>query len=195
MAPSRTSSSIALVVLAVGSLQAAEPPAAPLGIGRAASVHDIASQDLTVLPDGTGLPPGKGSAKEGASLYAAQCAACHGDRGEGRGDFAALVGGRGSLAGDKPVLTVGSYWPYATSLFDYIRRAMPYQGSGELSANDVYALTAWILAENRIVKPGAVLTEKTLPAVQMPNKQGFEDASAKQALSSRREGEAHETTR
>jgi S-disulfanyl-L-cysteine oxidoreductase SoxD len=180
MAPSRTSSSIALVAfLAVASVQAAEQPATPLGIGRPASVHDIASQDLTVLPDGTGLPPGKGSAKEGASLYAAQCAACHGDRGEGRGDFAALVGGRGSLASDKPVLTVGSYWPYATSLFDYIRRAMPYQGAGELSANDVYALTAWILAENKIVKPGAVLTEKTLPAVQMPNKQGFEDAFAK----------------
>jgi cytochrome c len=180
MAPLRTSSSIALVAfLAVGSLRAAEPPAAPLGIGRPASVHDISSQDLTVLPDGTGLPPGKGSAKEGASLYAAQCAACHGDRGEGRDEFAALVGGRGSLASDQPILTVGSYWPYATSLFDYIRRAMPYQGAGELSTNDVYALTAWILAENKIVKPGAVLTEKALPAVQMPNQQGFEDASAK----------------
>ena len=196
MAPSRTSSGIALVAfLAVASVQAAEQPATPLGIGRPASVHDISSQDLTVLPDGTGLPPGKGSAKEGASLYAAQCAACHGDRGEGRGDFAALVGGRGSLASDKPILTVGSYWPYATSLFDYIRRAMPYQGAGELSANDVYALTAWILAENKIVKPGAVLTEKTLPAVQMPNKHGFEDASAKQTLPPRRQREAHEPAR
>ena len=75
------------------------------------------------------------------------------------------------------MLTVGSYWPYATTLFDYIRRAMPYQGSGELSANDTYALTAWILAENKIVKPGLALTEKTLPAVQMPNRKGFEDAT------------------
>ena len=82
------------------------------------------------------------------------------------------------MASDKPVLTVGSYWPYATTLFDYIRRAMPYQGSGELSANDVYALTAWILAENKIVKPRFVLTEQTLPAVQMPNKNGFENAAA-----------------
>jgi cytochrome c len=130
--------------------------------------------DLTVLPDGTGLPPGKGSAKEGAALYVAHCAACHGDHGEGRGDFPALIGGRGSLASDKPILTVGSYWPYASTLFDYIRRAMPYQGPGELSANDVYALTAWILAENEIVKPTLVLTEQTLPAVRMPNRDGFE---------------------
>jgi cytochrome c len=131
-----------------------------------------------VLPDGTGLPAGKGSAAEGARLYAAQCAACHGDRGEGRGDFAALVGGRGSLASDKPILTVGSYWPYATTVFDYIRRAMPYQGSGELPANDIYALTAWILAENKILKPATVLSEQTLPTVQMPNRKGFEDATS-----------------
>lgn len=179
MAASRTSSGIALAVfLVAGSLWAAEPPAVPLEIGRPASVHDISTRDLTVLPDGTGLPPGKGSAEEGAALYAAQCAVCHGDRGEGRGDFSALVGGRGSLASDKPLLTVGSYWPYATTVFDYIRRAMPYQGSGELSANDIYALTAWILAENKIVKPTSVLTEHTLPAVQMPNRKGFEDAAA-----------------
>lgn len=179
MAASCTSSSIALAMfLAAGSLPAAESPPVLLGIGRPASVHDIATRDLTVLPDGTGLPPGKGSAEEGARLYAAQCAACHGDRGEGRGDFAALVGGRGSLAGDKPILTVGSYWPYATTVFDYIRRAMPYQGSGELTANDIYALTAWILAENKIVKPATVLSEQTLPTVQMPNRKGFEDATS-----------------
>ena len=177
MATSRTSSSGAFAVfLVAGSLWAAEPPVVPLGIGRPASVNDISTKDLTVLPDGTGLPQGKGSAKAGAALYAAQCAACHGDRGEGRNDFPALVGGRGSLAGDKPILTVGSYWPYATTVFDYVRRAMPYQGSGELSVNDVYALTAWILAENKIVKPTFVLSEQTLPAVQMPNRNGFEDA-------------------
>lgn len=197
MAASRTSSSIALAMfLAAGSLPAAEPPPVLLGIGRPASVHDIATRDLTVLPDGTGLPPGKGSAAEGATLYAAQCAACHGDRGEGRGDFAALVGGRGSLASDKPILTVGSYWPYATTVFDYIRRAMPYQGSGELSANDIYALTAWILAENRIVKSTSVLSEQTLPTVRMPNRKGFEDAtSAKQLLPSRRQPETHQPAR
>lgn len=115
-------------------------------------------------------------AREGASLYAARCAQCHGDHGEGRGDFPALVGGRGSLAGDEPVLTVGSYWPHATTLFDYIRRAMPYQEPGVLSPDDVYSLTAWILAENGIVEPTAVLTEETLPNVEMPNRNGFESA-------------------
>jgi S-disulfanyl-L-cysteine oxidoreductase SoxD len=92
--------------------------------------------------------------------------------------FQRWFGGRGSLAGDKPMLTVGSYWPYATTLFDYIRRAMPYQGAGELSANDVYALTAWLLAENKIVAPKSVLTEQTLRKVRMPNKEGFENAAA-----------------
>jgi cytochrome c len=160
-------------------LAAADAPCADdsFGIGREASVHDIAALDLTVLPDGTGLPRGQGSAKEGAVLYVRHCAACHGDHGEGVDDFPALVGGRGSLAGDKPFLTVGSYWPYATTLFDYIRRAMPYQGPGELSANDVYALTAWILAENKIVKPTAVLTQRTLPNVRMANRNGFENAA------------------
>jgi S-disulfanyl-L-cysteine oxidoreductase SoxD len=197
MATLRTSSCIACaVLLAAESLSAAEPPPAPLGIGRLASAHDISASDLTVLPDGTGLPPGKGSAEQGALLYAAQCAACHGDRGEGRDDFPALVGGRGSLAGDKPILTVGSYWPYATTVFDYIRRAMPYQSSGELSVNDTYALTAWILAENKIVKRGDVLTQRTLPAVQMPNRKGFDDAaSARHLLPARREPEADKPAR
>ena len=94
-----------------------------------------------------------------------------------RGDFARRRWPRVS-ASDKPILTVGSYWPYATTVFDYIRRAMPYQGSGELPANDIYALTAWILAENKIVKPATVLSERTLPAVQMPNRKGFEDATS-----------------
>jgi cytochrome c len=168
---------LAAVLTAGSAAWADEPATAPLEIGRPASAHEIAAKDITVLPDGTGLPKGKGSAKEGAVLYAAQCAACHGDRGEGRGDFAPLVGGRGSLASDKPMLTVGSYWPYATTLFDYIRRAMPYQSAGELSANEVYALTAWILAENKIVDSKAVMTERTLPEVQMPNRQGFENAT------------------
>lgn len=176
MAPSRTSrGTFAIALLATASALSADDRAtAPLGLGRPLSVHEIAAKDLTVLPDGTGLPRGKGSATEGAVLYAAQCAVCHGDRGEGRGDFPALVGGRGSLAGDRPVLTVGSYWPYATTLFDYIRRAMPYQNAGELRADDVYALTAWILAENKIVEARAVMSERSLSKVRMPNEEGFE---------------------
>ena len=131
-----------------------------------------------MLPDGTGLPPGKGSAEEGETLYAAQCAACHGDRGEGRGDFPALVGGRGSLASDKPILTVGSYWPYATPcLTTYAARCRTKVPASCQRTRFMHS-TAWILAENKIVKPKTVLTEQTLPAVQMPNKDGFEDAAS-----------------
>jgi cytochrome c len=133
--------------------------------------------DLTVLPDGTGLPPGQGTARQGATLYAQQCAACHGDKGEGRGDFPALAGGRGSLAGDKPVLTVGSYWPYATTLWDYINRAMPYTDAGTLSADGVYAVTAYVLYLNAIVSERKVLDRETLPRIRMPNRDGFIDGS------------------
>jgi cytochrome c len=155
--------------VAVVAVEAAEP----LSIGRAASVHDISQMDLTVFPDGTGLPDGKGTAKAGTEIFAARCAACHGDKGQGLGDFPALVGGRGSLASDKPLLTVGSYWPYATTIFDYIRRAMPYQSAGELTSDEVYSLTAWILAQNGIIKPSAVIDRNVLPKVKMPNRDGF----------------------
>ena len=151
----------------------ADDASAPLGIGRGATVHEVAATNLTVLPDGVGLPEGKGNAEAGAAVYLAHCAACHGDKGQGLADFPALVGGRGTLATDKPVLTVGSYWPYATTIFDYIRRAMPYQSAGELTADDVYALTAWILAQNHIVKASAVIDRNTLPKVRMPNRDGF----------------------
>jgi S-disulfanyl-L-cysteine oxidoreductase SoxD len=155
------------------SLGAAEDAAVPLGIGRAAAVHDIAASDLTILPDGTGLPEGKGTARAGAAIFAVRCAACHGDKGQGLGDFPALVGGRETLGTAKPVLTVGSYWPYATTIFDYVRRAMPYQAAGELTADESYALTAWILAQNKIIKASAVIDRHTLPKVRMPNRDGF----------------------
>src|SRR5688572_1102107 len=123
-----------LIASAAGAV---DDPSVPLGIGRDATVHEIAAMNLTVLPDGAGLPAGKGNAKAGAAVYAAHCAACHGDKGQGLADFPSLVGGQGTLTTDKPMLTVGSYWPYATTIFDYIRRAMPYQSAGELSADDV----------------------------------------------------------
>jgi mono/diheme cytochrome c family protein len=157
----------------VAGAAAADDAAGPLGIGRAATVHEIAAKDLTVLPDGTGLPEGKGTATVGAPIFAAHCAACHGEKGQGLGDFPALVGGRGTLGSDKPNLTVGSYWPYATTIFDYIRRAMPYQAAGELTADEVYALTAWILAQNDIIKTSAVIDRNSLPKVKMPNADGF----------------------
>ena len=176
MAKSRISSALLLAFAACAN--AAEPPASE--IGRAASVHEVSDADITVLPDGRGLPPGRGNARQGATLYAAKCAACHGDKGQGVGDFPALVGGRGSLATREPLLTVGSYWPYATTVFDYIRRAMPYHAAGELDSDQVYALTAWILAANGIIKETDVLDRKRLPLVTMPNQDGFVCGHAKQ---------------
>lgn len=171
MAKSRISSAIFLAACALQSIASDVP--APLGIGRAASDAEIANADLTVLPDGSGLPPGQGNAKQGAPVYLAKCAACHGDKGQGIGDFPALVGGQGTLASKEPLLTVGSYWPTATTVFDYIRRAMPYPSAGELSNDEVYALTAWILAANGIIKPTDTMNRTRLPRVRMPNKDGF----------------------
>ena len=170
MAKSLTFSALLLGV--VGAACAADPAGA-LGIGRPASELDIAKADVTVLPDGAGLPPGRGDAKQGAPVYQAKCAACHGDKGQGIGDFPALVGGLGSLAGKEPVLTVGSYWPVATTLFDYIRRAMPYHAAGELTDDEVYALTAWVLAANGVISQADVLDRARLPRLKMPNKDGF----------------------
>jgi S-disulfanyl-L-cysteine oxidoreductase SoxD len=172
--------SLALVsVLLVNPIFAAEPglqPSKPvLGeeIGRLATQSELRALDISVLPDGMGLPVGRGTAKEGKAVYDAQCAACHGFKGEGLGDYAALVGGRGSLGTSKPTLTVGSYWPYATTLWDYIRRAMPYQAPGSLKSNDIYAVTAWLLYANGIISQGTVIDRQSLPTVRMPNRNGF----------------------
>lgn len=142
-------------------------------LGQPLTADQIASMDISVLPNGDGLPKGQGTAREGAKVYATHCAACHGDQGEGRGDFPALVGGRGTLATNQPLLTVGSYWPTATTVFDYVRRAMPYNTPGVLTADEVYAVTAWVLEKNDILPMGKVLDRRTLPRVRMPNRDGF----------------------
>ncbi len=132
----------------------------------------IAASNFTILPNGEGLPAGGGDATEGEPVYVRACLACHGVKGqEGMND--ALVGGHGTLTGDLPVRTVGSYWPYATTLFDYIRRAMPYTAPGSLADNDVYALTAYILFLNGIVAEEDTMTAETLPDVRMPNRDNF----------------------
>lgn len=140
--------------------------------GRPATAAEVALWDIDVLPDGTGLPMGSGTAKRGEQVFADTCAACHGDKGEG-GIGGRLFGGIGTLASDKPVKTVGSYWPYATTLFDYVRRAMPYSAPGTLSDDEVYAVSAYILSLNGIVGPDDVLDRTSLPKVQMPNRAGF----------------------
>lgn len=144
------------------------------GFGRPATAEDIASQDIDVRPDGAGLPTGQGSVAEGEALFASACAACHGEHGDKPPAGAPkLVGGQGTLATPGAVQTVGSYWPYATTVFDYIRRAMPFQAPQSLSPDQAYAVTAYVLRLNGIVPDGAVLDAATLPAVRMPNRDGF----------------------
>jgi S-disulfanyl-L-cysteine oxidoreductase SoxD len=141
-------------------------------LGRELKPEEIATWDITIPPDGSGLPPGGGTASEGGAVYLAKCAGCHGVKGvEGPAD--PLVGGIDTLASKKPVKTVGSYWPYATTLFDYIRRAMPYNAPRSLSNNEVYALSAYLLFLNGIIDPEARMDAKTLPRVKMPNRDGF----------------------
>ena len=148
-------------------------------IGRPVSAAEIAPWDIDVGPDGAGLPAGHGSVDEGRQVYAETCAACHGDKGEGRpvpgavSGFDRLVGGIGSLGTASPVKTVGSYWPYATTLFDYIRRAMPFNAPQTLSNDQVYAVCAYILHLNGILPADGVLDAASLPKVKMPNRDGF----------------------
>ena len=141
-------------------------------LGRALSPEEIAETDMTVLPNGEGLPVGQGSVGLGSNVYLRECLACHGEGGVG-GVNEALVGGVGSLASNRPKVTVGSYWPYATTLFDYIRRAMPYPDSGRLSNDEVYAVTAYLLHANGIIEADTLLNQDTLPQVIMPNREGF----------------------
>jgi len=141
---------------------------------RNATEAEIKAKDLTVLPTGAGLPAGHGNAVGGKDLFKEKCAVCHNDHGEGReGQYVALVGGIGSLKTGKPVRTVGSYWPYATTIFDYVRRAMPYDHPRSLSADDVYSACAYILFLNGIITETQEMNEKTLPQVKMPNRDGF----------------------
>lgn len=145
---------------------------AGFGLGQPIDRAALSAWDIDVAPDGSGLPPGAGTVARGGHVFADKCAMCHGAHGEG-GVGDPLVGGIGSLAGAKPKKTVGSYWPYATTLFDYIRRAMPYNAPQSLSADDVYAVTAYVLHLNGIVPDDARLDARTLPRVQMPNRAGF----------------------
>jgi hypothetical protein len=143
-------------------------------LGHAPTGDELGRWDAAVLPDGTGLPHGTGTAKEGEPIYRARCASCHGAHGDGTDELGPqLVGGVGTLASKKPVLTVGSYWPYSTSVWDYIHRAMPYPKPGSRTADETYGLTAYLLYLNGIVKGEQALNEHTLPAVHMPNRNGF----------------------
>ena len=152
-------------------------PPSSFGIGRIATAEEIAARDIDIGPDGRGLPPGRGTAAEGGALYAARCASCHGKNGtEGPNDVLVgrIPGEAFPFSKDATVpRTIGNYWPYATTLFDYIRRAMPPNSPGSLSDNEVYALVAHLLAWNRLIAPDAVLDAQSLPKVQMPAQKRF----------------------
>ncbi len=150
-----------------------EPGPARFGFGRSADAARVARWDIDVRPDGTGLPAGKGTVARGHEVFLTRCAACHGPTGA-EGPYDVLVGGPawGSRGPPRP-RTIGNYWPWATTLFDYVRRAMPQNAPGSLSADDTYAVIAWLLARNGVVADDAVLDASTLPAVVMPARGRF----------------------
>ena len=145
------------------------------GIGRAISAEQIAGWDIDVRPDGQGAPPGRGSVKDGEKVYLDKCAACHGEFGESAGRWPQIAQGKGTLASHDPVKTVGSYFPYLSSVFDYIRRAMPFGDAESLSDDELYAVTAYVLSLNDIVDDKFVLSKDTWGNVKMPNQGGFYD--------------------
>jgi mono/diheme cytochrome c family protein len=155
----------------------APPPAAPKGpsLGAPASAAEIAAMDVSIGPDGAGLPPGSGTPKQGAEVYATKCIVCHGPEGA-NGVNDRLVGGQGSLTSVTPVKTIGSYWPYATTVFDYVRRAMPYPAPHSLTDAEAYAVTAYLLHLNGIIAADDVMDATSLPKVKMPNRTGFSSA-------------------
>ncbi|SEG40780.1 cytochrome c [Methylobacterium sp. 190mf] len=159
---------VALMIGSAGGALSAER----YGIGRPATEAEISAWDIDVDRDGRKLPPGSGNIAHGRDVFEAQCTSCHGARGEG-GTGERLVGGQGTLASTRPVKTVGSFWPYAPTLFDYIRRAMPMNAPQSLSDDDVYAVSGYVLYLNGLVPDGTVLDARSLAAIRMPNRDGF----------------------
>jgi mono/diheme cytochrome c family protein len=158
-------------LLVAGAAVAATPP--PPKLGRPATPDEIAKIDISIPPDGKGLPAGSGSVAQGEMIFQQKCAVCHGAKGEGTPSGDRLVGGVGSLATANPIKTVNSYWPYATTVFDYIRRAMPVTNPQSLQNEEVYGLVAYILSLDNVVPKDAVMDAASLPKVQMPNRAGF----------------------
>lgn len=164
-------------ILGAGILWAGDPADRPeqthgYGLGRPATDQDVQAWNIDVAPTGEGLPAGQGTAKQGASIFAARCATCHGPTGK-EGPMDRLVGGAGTLAGQHPIKTIGSYWPYATTLYDYVHRAMPFTSPQSLSPDEVYSVVAWLLYQNGIIAEDVVVDARSLPGISMPNRRGF----------------------
>ncbi|MGA7490032.1 MAG: cytochrome c [Xanthobacteraceae bacterium] len=157
--------------------QAGSPPAVKhLGIGRVATPEEVAGWDIDIRPDGQGLPVGKGTVKAGETLYLERCAACHGEFGESAGRWPILMGGAGTLASHDPVKSIGSYWPYASTVMDYIRRSMPFGNAQSLSNDELYAVTAYVLYINDIIKDeNFELNERDFTSIKLPNQPNFVD--------------------
>jgi mono/diheme cytochrome c family protein len=175
MHKSSSVASLVFLLIAAPCLAASGP-----NLGQLATPDQIAPWDISIPPDGSGLPPASGTVRQGELIYNSQCASCHGLKGVGNPQeppspvsATPLAGGQGTLLGEHPLQTVGSYWPYATTLFDYIRRAMPWGAPKSLADEEVYSLTAYILRLNGIISEADVINPQTLPKVQMPNRDNF----------------------
>ena len=162
---------LSAIALALGLASSAAFSAGP-NLGIPLEPADIAAWDISIMPDGTGLPIGGGTPAQGARIFAQKCALCHGENGKG-GVFAALVGGAPLSGGIDTPKTIANFWGYPTTVFDFIRRAMPWQQPRSLTDNEVYALTAFILAQNKLIGEDDSMNAETLPKVRMPNRDGF----------------------
>lgn len=171
---SRSASALLALALVLASAPAFAQ-AKQYGVGRVATPAEIAGWDIDVRPDGQGAPPGKGSVKQGETVYMDKCAACHGEFGESAGRWPQVAQGKGTLATHDPVKTVGSYYPYLSSAFDYIRRAMPFGDAQSLSNDELYAVVAYVLYLNDVVDEKFVLSRETWSKIKMPNETGFFD--------------------
>lgn len=163
---------------AAASAPASAPAAAakPLGFGRPATAEEIAGWDIDIRPDGVGLPPGHGTVKQGETLFVERCASCHGEFGESAGRWPILAGGAGTLSGNDPVKSIGSYWPYASTVIDYIRRAMPYGNAQSLTNDELYAISAYVFYLNDIVKDEDFdLSAESFKSIKLPNESNFYD--------------------
>jgi len=170
-----------LALAAPGLAQPKKDAPRDYGIGHAATTEQIAGWDIDTRPDGKGAPPGRGSVKDGEKVYMDKCAACHGEFGESAGRWPPVAQGKGTLVSHDPVKTVGSYFPYLSTVFDYIRRAMPFGDAQSLSNDELYAVTAYVLNLNDIVDDKFVLSKETWSQVKMPNQAGFFDDDREKA--------------
>lgn len=171
MSKSLRNAACALLITLPGAVMAQD--AAPLGLGRPALPEEIAAWDVKVMPDGRGLPEGSGDVATGEDLFIEHCAACHGDFAEGLDNWPSLAGGEGTLDRDDPEKTVGSYWPYLSTVWDYVHRSMPFGQAQILTPDETYAITAYILYSNNLVADDFVLSRENFSEVTLPNAAGF----------------------